>query len=69
MRWGFSTALAMAAVALAIPDFDDSKEVAARVFTQPFKKSDVEALRGLGFWRGRKLGDYIDERPRGFAEQ
>lgn len=39
-------------------DFDDSKEVAARVFTQPFKKSDVEALRGLGFGVGGSWGDY-----------
>jgi len=39
-------------------DFDDSKEVAARIFTQPFKRTDVEALRGLGFGVGGSWGDY-----------
>lgn len=39
-------------------DFDDSKEFAGRVFAQPFKKSDVAGLRGLGFGLGGSWGDY-----------
>ena len=30
-------------------DFDDNKEFAGRVFFQPFKQSDTDALRGFGF--------------------
>ena len=45
-------------------DFEDHREVAARLFVQPFKKSGAAALQGLGFgvagtiwfaWRGRDL--------------
>jgi phosphate-selective porin OprO and OprP len=39
-------------------DFDDSKEYAGRVFVQPFKKSDQNALRGLGAGVGGSWGDY-----------
>lgn len=39
-------------------DFDDNPEFAARVFTQPFKKTDLNALRGLGFGLGGSWGDY-----------
>jgi phosphate-selective porin OprO/OprP len=33
-------------------DFDDNREVAARLFFQPFKKSDWDALQGFGFGIG-----------------
>ncbi len=39
-------------------DFDDSKEFAGRLFTQLFKKSEVDGLRGLGFGVGGSWGDY-----------
>lgn len=39
-------------------DFDDNREFAARLFLQPFKKSDKNALRGLGFGVGGSWGDY-----------
>jgi phosphate-selective porin OprO and OprP len=39
-------------------DFDDHREVAARMFFLPFKKADVVALRGLGFGVGGSWGDY-----------
>jgi len=39
-------------------DFDDSKEYAGRVFAQPFKKTDLTALRGLGVGVGGSWGDY-----------
>lgn len=39
-------------------DFDDGKEFAGRLFTQPFKKSTVDSLRGLGFGVGGSWGDY-----------
>lgn len=39
-------------------DFDDSKEFAGRVFTQPFKKSEVAGLHGLGLGVGGSWGDY-----------
>ena len=37
-------------------DFDDDKEFAGRVFFQPFKKSSVSALDGLGFGLGGTYG-------------
>ncbi|MEI9960466.1 MAG: hypothetical protein WDM76_04830 [Limisphaerales bacterium] len=33
-------------------DFNDNKEFAGRLFFQPFVKSDINALRGLGFGAG-----------------
>jgi phosphate-selective porin OprO/OprP len=39
-------------------DFDDNKEFAGRVFAQPFKKTDLNALRGLGVGVGGSWGDY-----------
>ncbi len=39
-------------------DFDDNRELAARLFFQPFKKSSVDALRGIGFGLGGSWGDY-----------
>src|SRR6478736_43923 len=39
-------------------DFDDNKEFAGRIFAQPFKKSDADALRGLGIGVGGSWGDY-----------
>lgn len=38
-------------------DFEDHREVAARVFAQPFKQSDVAALKGLGFGVGGSWGN------------
>lgn len=38
-------------------DFEDKREFAARLFTQPFKKSNVEALKGLGFGVGGSWSD------------
>lgn len=39
-------------------DFDDHREFAGRVFALPFKKTDVAALRSLGFGLGGSWGDY-----------
>ena len=39
-------------------DFDDQREFAGRLFVQPFKQTDVSALRGLGFGVGGSWGDY-----------
>jgi phosphate-selective porin OprO/OprP len=36
---------------------DSDKDVAARVFAQPFKNSDLDALRGLGFGVAGTYGD------------
>jgi phosphate-selective porin OprO/OprP len=33
-------------------DYDDNKALAARVFVQPFKTTDISALQGLGFGVG-----------------
>jgi|SRR6266487_6281975 len=38
-------------------DFEDDKEFAARLFLQPLKKSDLSALKGLGFGAGGSYGD------------
>jgi phosphate-selective porin OprO and OprP len=38
-------------------DFEDHREVAARLFVQPFKKSDTTALKGLGFGIGGTWGN------------
>ena len=38
-------------------DFEDDKEFAGRLFFQPFKKSDLAALKGVGFGLG---GSYED---------
>jgi phosphate-selective porin OprO/OprP len=38
-------------------DFDDNKAFAGRLFFQPFKKTDLKALQGLGFGVG---GSYED---------
>jgi phosphate-selective porin OprO/OprP len=37
---------------------DDDKDIAARLFAQPFKNSDVEALRGFGFGLAGTYGDH-----------
>lgn len=39
-------------------DFDDHREVAGRVFVQPFKKTELAGLRGLGLGIGGSWGDY-----------
>lgn len=39
-------------------DFDDDKQVAARVFLQPFKQSGARGLRGLGFGMAGSWGNY-----------
>ncbi len=39
-------------------DFDDHREFAGRVFVQPFKKTDLTGLRGLGLGVGGSWGDY-----------
>jgi phosphate-selective porin OprO/OprP len=38
-------------------DFEDGKEFAGRLFLQPWKKSDLPALQGLGFGAGGSYGD------------
>ena len=38
-------------------DFNDNKELGARVFLQPFKNSSAESLRGLGFGVGGSWAD------------
>ncbi|MBI3876417.1 MAG: porin [Verrucomicrobia bacterium] len=37
-------------------DFDDDKEFAGRIFLQPFKKSSVSLLQGIGFGVGGSYG-------------
>ncbi len=37
---------------------DDDKNIAARIFTQPFKNSDIEALQGLGLGIAGTYGDH-----------
>lgn len=37
---------------------DDEKDIAARVFANPFKNSDVEALQGLGFGVAGTFGNH-----------
>lgn len=39
-------------------DFEDHREVAARLFAIPFNNTGVKALRGLGFGFGGSWGDY-----------
>jgi len=39
-------------------DFDDHREFAGRVFVQPFKKTELTGLRGLGLGVGGSWGDY-----------
>lgn len=39
-------------------DFDDNREFAGRVFVQPFKKTELAGLRGLGLGVGGSWGDY-----------
>jgi len=39
-------------------DFDDHHEFAGRLFVQPFKKTELDGLRGLGFGAGGSWGDY-----------
>jgi phosphate-selective porin OprO/OprP len=39
-------------------DFDDHREFAGRVFVQPFKKTELAGLRGLGLGVGGSWGDY-----------
>jgi phosphate-selective porin OprO and OprP len=36
---------------------DDEKDIAARIFTTPFKDSNIEALRGLGFGIAGTIGN------------
>jgi phosphate-selective porin OprO/OprP len=38
-------------------DFEDHREVAARLFAQPFKQSSVAALKGIGFGVGGTWGN------------
>src|SRR2546427_4021736 len=38
-------------------DFEDGKEFAGRLFLQPFQKSHLSALKGLGFGAGGSYGD------------
>ena len=38
-------------------DFEDGKEVAGRLFLQPFQKTDLSGLKGLGFGAGGSYGD------------
>ncbi|HLP75700.1 MAG TPA: porin, partial [Candidatus Paceibacterota bacterium] len=38
-------------------DFEDHREIAARLFAQPFKKSDAAALKGIGFGVGGSWGN------------
>ncbi|HEX5221871.1 MAG TPA: porin [Verrucomicrobiae bacterium] len=38
-------------------DFNDNKELGARLFLQPFKKSSVKGLKGLGFGVGGSWAD------------
>ncbi len=38
-------------------DFEDDKEFGGRLFLQPFKQSDLSALKGLGFGAGGSYGD------------
>src|SRR6185503_14732207 len=38
-------------------DFEDGKEFAGRLFLQPFQKSDLSSLKGLGFGAGGSYGD------------
>jgi phosphate-selective porin OprO/OprP len=38
-------------------DFDNNREFAARLFFQPFKKTDIGALRGFGFGVGGAWGE------------
>lgn len=40
-------------------DDDDRKDIAARVFTQPFRRSDILLLQGLGFGVGGSFGDRV----------
>ncbi len=47
-------------------NFDDEKDVAARLFATPFRNSDNDALRGLGFGIAGTFGDR-EGAPRGYA--
>jgi phosphate-selective porin OprO/OprP len=39
-------------------DVNNSKDLAGRVFLQPFKTTDISPLEGLGFGAGGTIGDY-----------
>lgn len=47
-------------------NFDDEKDIAARLFTTPFRNSDNDALRGLGFGVSGTFGDR-EGAPRGYS--
>lgn len=42
---------------------DDEKDVAGRLFTQPFRKSEIEPLRGLGFGAAGTYGNQSGTLP------
>ncbi len=42
---------------------NSGKQLAGRIFTQPFKKSEIEALQGLAFGVGGSYGDRAENLP------
>lgn len=40
-------------------DEDDRKDIAARIFTQPFRRTDIALLQGLGLGIGGSFGDRL----------
>ena len=60
MRWAFSTARRITTARRPTRRFRDDKAFAGRLFSQPWKNSDVNALHGLGFGVG---GSYQANHP------